>query len=900
MMGAGNRWRGTRHAVLWGIGWVVMMASVAALSSVPGRAQQAPATQSQPAGETTTQSAPSAQGTQSAPSAQGAQSAPSAPDTPPAAQPRDSTTISSEQLIYPKELATQVRQQNAQIQRLVKAVERVRSEDDGLEALRPQIDALVLDTQRMEETLKPRLDAVERQIKELGEKPKEGEPAETPAVAQERERLGQLLSELQDGIKQSGLTRVRAGQLLAYINQLRVENLGRNLQKREVSPLSPQHWGQLAQDFERVGRQVTTIGDNWWTILAERIEWLALIIIGCALLWWSLHRVRRTLMARWFARPASETLPPYLVCVSTAVGSLPIILAPALATAGVLYFALDTATLFNDQMRALAFPALKAFAIFMLTYGMAKVVLLPSHPSWRLIGLPDNRARGYLLVISLIAGVYCFDLWFNSAARALHLPISVVITENFLANIGFAILLFAFAWMPIPEDVTRTSGQMLRRGVQWLRLPATIAVLTIIGASAAGYLAFGRFIATQIMVTGIGAAVLLLGHLGARSLSEPLDQVSTAEGPAVASYRGGVAASVMASIANVVLALIAISLLLLSWGFSSAELLSWGRSLLFGFDVGGFRFSLIQVLVAVGLFVAVILLTRVVQRWLSQRVFSSKNFDRGIANSVHAGLGYAGVALAALVGISYAGFDLSNLALIAGALSVGIGFGLNAIASNFISGLVMLIERPIKVGDWVVVGTHQGYVRHISVRATEIETFDRASVLIPNSDFMTSAVQNWTHRNAMGRVVIEVGVAYHEDPERVLKLLQEAAGNCRELLRSPAPVVFFENFGASSLDFTVRGYIADVNKRLAAATVLKLEIFKTLRENNVEIPFPQQDIHLRDLDGLKGAFTRAAAERAMQAASELAAGGARPSEAGASNMSHGNDNTDGGRGSTKD
>jgi len=891
MMGAGNRWRRTGQALLCGISWVLMMASISTLSSEPGWAQQPSATQSQPAAETKTQSAPSAQ---TAPPQQGE------PGTPPAEQPRDGTKISGEQLIYPDELSTKVRQQSAEIERLVKAVERVRTEDDGLEALRPQIDALVVAAQQMEEALKPRLDAVDRQIQELGDKPKEGEPAETPTVAQERERLQRLQSELQDGIKQSGLTRVRAGQLLGYINRLRVENLGRDLKKREISPLSPQHWQQFSQDFGRVGGQIATISDNWWAFLAQRIEWLALIIVGAALLWWSLHRARRTLMARWFALPEREKPPPYLSRVSTAVGSLPIILAPSLVMATVLYFALDAATLFSDQMRALAFPALKAFAIFLLTYVMAKVVLLPSHPSWRLIGVPDNRARGYLLVISLIAGVYCFDFWFNSAAQALHLPVSVVITENFLANLGFAILLFAFAWMPIPKDVTQTSGQMLRKGVQWLRLPATIAVLAIIAASAAGYLAFGRFIATQIMVAGIGAVALLLGHLGARSLTEPTDQVSTAEGAGISSYRGGVMASVVASIANVVLVLIAVALLLLSWGFSSAELLSWGRSLLFGFDVGGFRFSLIQVLIAIGLFIAVILLTRLVQRWLSQRVFSSENFDRGIANSVHAGLGYVGVALAALIGISYAGFDLSNLALIAGALSVGIGFGLNAIASNFISGLIMLIERPIKVGDWVVVGSHQGYVRHISVRATEIETFDRASVLIPNSDFMSSAVQNWTHRNAMGRIVIEVGVAYHEDPERVLELLKEAAENCRELLRSPAPVVFFENFGASSLDFTVRGYIADVNKRLAAETVLRLEIFKILRENNVEIPFPQHDIHLRDLDGLKGAFTRAAAERAMQAASELAASGARPAEADASNMSHGNDNTDGGRGSTKD
>ena len=798
--------------------------------------------------------------------------------------PRDGAAISSEQLIFPDELASRVQQQSAEIERLVKAVERVRENESQLEALRPEIDAIIAGAQSTEEALKPRLQVVERQINELGERPKDGERAETTAIAEERQRLERLRSELQDAIKRGGLTRVRATQLLSYINRLRIENLGRNLVKREVSPLSPAHWAQFKTDLERVGRQVATITDNWWTIIAQRIDWLGLIVIGSALLWWSLRQVRRSMLMHWFPMPPTDTPPPYLARVSNAIGIFPIILAPGLVTAAVLYFAFDTATLFNDQIRTLAYAALQAIAIVMVTHAMAKAVLLPSHSSWRLIGLPDDRAQKYVLLITLIAGVYTFDYWFNEVAQSLHLPVSVVITENFLATVAFACLLFAIAWLPIPRNMTRASAQLVHKALQWLRLPATIAVVAIIVASAMGYLALGRFIAAQVMLFGIGATALLLGHLGARSLVEPTDQATAAMGadasasPQLARQRIWI--STVAFLVNVGLILIAAVLLLLSWGYSSAELISWGRSLLFGFEVGGFRFSLIQVLIAIVLFIAVILLTRLVQRWLSQRVFNRETFDRGIANSVHAGIGYLGVALAALVGISYAGFDLSNLALIAGALSVGIGFGLIAIASNFISGLIMLFERPIKVGDWVVVGQHQGYVRHISVRATEIETFDRASVLVPNSDFMTSAVQNWTLRNAMGRIIINIGVAYHEDPERVLAILQNVAADCKVLLRSPAPTVVFENFGASSLDFSVRGYIADVNTTLSSATQLRIDIFKALRENDIEIPFPQQDIHLRDLDGVKHVFQRVAAERARKE---------RDDQPASEPLSHGND-----------
>ena len=189
--------------------------------------------------------------------------------------------------------------------------------------------------------------------------------------------------------------------------------------------------------------------------------------------------------------------------------------------------------------------------------------------------------------------------------------------------------------------------------------------------------------------------------------------------------------------------------------------------------------------------------------------------DPGIVNSIDTVVGYAGIALAALLALSYAGFDITNLAIVAGALSVGIGFGLQSIVNNFVSGLILLIERPIKVGDRIVVGDQQGLVRRISVRATEIETFDRASLIVPNSELITGRVLNWTHRNSLGAVSVKVGVSYAADPEQVIAILRKCALDHPDVLRFPEPSAVFENFGDSALMFDLRISLPEISKAVA-------------------------------------------------------------------------------------
>ena len=195
------------------------------------------------------------------------------------------------------------------------------------------------------------------------------------------------------------------------------------------------------------------------------------------------------------------------------------------------------------------------------------------------------------------------------------------------------------------------------------------------------------------------------------------------------------------------------------------------KAAFFGFQVGGVTISLSTIAIALALFIAGFVATRAVQNWLDTHYLPHTGLDIGLSNSIRTIFGYVGVVIAGMVALSQLGFSLEKLTIVAGALSVGIGFGLKSIVENFVSGLILLWERPIRVGDWIVIGNEQGTVKRINVRATEIETFDRASLIIPNAEFISGRVKNWVHADRTARIIIPVNVDYKADPTKCRSFL---------------------------------------------------------------------------------------------------------------------------------
>lgn len=301
-------------------------------------------------------------------------------------------------------------------------------------------------------------------------------------------------------------------------------------------------------------------------------------------------------------------------------------------------------------------------------------------------------------------------------------------------------------------------------------------------------------------------------------------------------------------VVNLVLWSSAIMLVLYVWGAEriTGVVLRFFRD---GFELAGMTIVPSHLLWAILVLSVLLTVTRWMKGRLNSKWLARTRMEHSAREALVTTFGYVAVAISIILALSIAGIKFTNLAIIAGALSVGIGFGLQNVVNNFISGLIMLVERPVRTGDWIIVGGTEGYVKRISIRTTTIQTFDRAEVIVPNSDLISGQVTNWTLRNQWGRIKVPVGVAYGSDTALVRDTLLEIVNGHEDFVRGnpnlPDPNVLFIGFGDSSLDFEVRGIVRKIDRRLTVISDINFAIDAAFREKGIEIPFPQRDINFR-------------------------------------------------------
>ena len=832
---------------------VAGVGDLAAQTPAPPAAATPPATTAPPAAGTP----PTATAPPAAPAA-----------TPPAAPPPVEVKL-------PPKLAEAVENISKGIESAEASTRELRENETELVRLRSEVEEIINNARVLAERLKPLLVQVSTQIEGLGPPPAKDQPPEAAAVAAERARLNATKASFDGAIKTVDLAAVRAKQLIDRITVLRYQMFTRNLFERRESPLSPAVWRGLLDTMPAVVSRIEYYGGDWM-VWARRVSHQLAALGAAVVLAYAILRIMTgRLIARRMTRP--ETAPGFFERVFRAAWVVPLrMLAPATAVL-MLYFGLSGLGLLFTPWQDLAFATFVGLLFYIGASALLTVSLAPSHPEFRLIPVSDRTARHIRRLLKAFIAIYLLDIVLVELGRAVYVPLAVTVAQSIISSTAFTALIVWLVLTPfVPQSGpdravngnTVPQGPVPLLSPLWIKVPLVITAAMILLSSLLGYIALGRFIAHQVVLSGTVIVACGLLYLAIRAATQGRNDNRDFIGETLGTHFGFEDASrrrqlsrLVEFLATLMVALAALPLLMMQWGFSWADVRDWLEALLFGFEIGSIRISLARILIGMALFTAVLFATRMVQRWLRDNMLLQPRVDPGIANSVDTAVGYAGIGLGLLLALSYAGLDITSLAIVAGALSVGIGFGLQSIVNNFVSGLILLVERPVKVGDWIVVGTEQGNVRRISVRSTEIETFDRASLIIPNSELITGRVMNWTHRSQLGRAVIKVQVAPTADPDHVMQILMQCAEEHPLALKLPAPFTSFDNFSGTELQFTVGAVVADVYTTGKVATELRVSILKSLRENGIELANPQRDVHLKDLGWVKSAAARIIEQR---------------------------------------
>ncbi|WP_172328015.1 DUF3772 domain-containing protein [Mangrovicoccus sp. HB161399] len=694
-----------------------------------------------------------------------------------------------------------------------------------------------------------RLETINRRLSMLPPPPEDG-GTEPEAVTSERASLTEQRRVLEEPSVKAQLAFTHADGLVREIDEMLRLRQASAMMQRKPTPLNPLSWTgtlrEMAGTAAAVPKEMAELyssADARKERLSTLPSGLVIMAAGLLLLWRSGRWTNALLEFSQFlgnrlAKLAAETVAVGLQLVLPVLGLV-------LALTGISMSGLlgTTGSALLTGVSRFAMTLILGTWLVLRIYPRTRAELATAHGILppRLAGPARRVSTGLVLVLSLYAGMMqaTEDLGYSETSQAYLGAIFLVLASAALFRLGR--LYRAKNILPSgPSEEERIAEESfyVRRVIALLA-----ALARVIAVAGPGLAAFGYLRAADALVfPACSTFFVLAGLTRAQRLVAEVFVVLNHGDVRAANGLG-------ATLAGGFLYVAAVPLLALLWGARVADLSEVWTSLRTGVTMGGVQVSPNLVLVFIAVFVIGYMLTRFTQGILSQTILPKTRLDIGAQRAITSGAGYVGFFLAGLAAFTSTGLDLSSIAIVAGALSVGIGFGLQTIVSNFVSGIILLIERPISEGDWIEVGTQMGYVKAISVRATRIETFDRTDVIVPNSDLVSGVVTNWTRGNLIGRAIVPVGVAYGTDTRKVERILQEIAEAHPMVTISPPPQILFMGFGPSSMDFEVRVILRDINFLLNVKSDLNHEIARRFIEEGVQIPFPQQDVWLHEAGG---------------------------------------------------
>jgi small-conductance mechanosensitive channel len=715
-------------------------------------------------------------------------------------------------------------------------------------------DQLLRVRSQVEETwgrLQPRLKADKAQLDVLGSAPAAGQPPESEQAALTRAELNYHFGLLSGGKAAVDSTNLRVENLLNKIQDIRRKNFTSVLFQPIPGVYAYETWANLPEYVPSAASKIRDLIADWWRDVRDPrevgylvIEALLLALVLGFVSWMGIRRLRR-----W----SETTEPPFWWRASSAAGVVFLRALPVVAPISFLYAMIASTQDLPQRVDWLFYSVAQSIVIVVTVGALASAVFAPKAPQWRLVATSDAGAMRLCSLVILLASIYSATTLLYLTTRLIQAPFALTIAVALPSSLLLAGLVVALLQTPLSGTMDAASPGLFKA----IRMVAWAIVGAIVVCAITGYLPLARFLEQQLIVTGSILALVYLLLLWVDGFAQGLSDDDTIVGGWLKRSTGlertrreqlALPFSLFSKFAVLVLS---VPLIMLQWGYSAPDIREWYRQLFFGLHIGNTEVTLGALLASILVFGIGYAAARLFQGWVDARVLLPAGISGGVRNSIRTGIGYIGIIIAALAAFSYAGFNLSSIAIIAGALSVGIGFGLQNLVNNFVSGLILLVERPIKVGDQVVVGGEEGYVRKISVRSTELETFDRATVIIPNGYFISEKVKNWTLRDKIRRVAIPIGVAYGSDPRQAQAVLLKVAVDNPDILKTPEPAVTLDEFSPASIKFTLYAFVDDINKAGSIRTQLSMAILDAFAEAGIEIPFGQTDVTVRKMDWLR-------------------------------------------------
>jgi len=765
----------------------------------------------------------------------------------------------------PVDIGARIDQLAATLANVEKNLKTTKPGQAALDEMRQTVKPIAGESQALVDRLTPGIAALKARLDQLGPPPAANAPAEPPELVKQR-AAAQTAYDNADGLlKRAKLLATEAEQDDNFLSLRQRAVFNRDLFQRETSLLSPPLWFDAVSETPDTLHQIVQIAEDWAgasgaNLTGARPFFFWGGVVAILLLYWPLMGLARRVFPRdpKAKPPLSRWRKVLLACWVSL--SLPAVLI------GLMYgiaFVCGFFAVPDTRLHSL-FAALQGGVIrIAVAAGLARGILSPGSEAWRLSHL-DSKTCGKLIRISvavaaIVSGTRIFEALNDAVNASLSFSVAARGAGALLVAVAIAAALYSLGGEP-REDREETGEQAvahewsgLIRGFAWtVVLAITVSVL-------AGYIALGNFLVEQIILVAGTGAILFLAVSFVDEACAAGFQPNTLLGRSLV-YSIGLRREGMEQLAillsgaiRLVLITVATLVVMVPWGLQSTDIPSNLHAIFFGFKIGDFTVSLAGIAFALLIFLAVIAATRGIQGWLENRYLPLTRLDSGLQNSIKTSLGYVGFLLALAVAAADLGVDFQKLAIVAGALSVGIGFGLQSIVNNFVSGLILLWERAVRVGDWIVVGPDQGYVRRINVRSTEIETFDRASVIIPNSNLVSGVVKNLMRADKVGRLMIEVTVDRSANPESVRQVLLDIARNQDGVLTMPSPQVRFTNLTAATMTFDLYCFVDDVESVVRIKSDLYFEIHKQFGERgffNAPAPDPLA-VKIEDLDRLE-------------------------------------------------